>query len=371
MRLAPAASTRPARIAATILVAVAALLASLLTSAPGANGRTPTAANPLANHPWGIFTGVADGIYRYYPTATGTRKALLAKIALRPRARWFTSQNTTQEMRGLVSGYVNDVQTAQGQDTIVPMALFRQFPNHESHKSEPIDQQTYKNWYNAAANGIGSAHAMVILEPDLPVILKDAWRPDIREQLVNYAAGKLGALAHTSAYIDAGSADWLPVADAARLLKRSGVAKIRGFALGGTHYDTTVNNIRYGQKIVAKLASMRIHNVHFVIDTADNGHGFTFNQYRARHPGSDVTNPIVCQTKTQRVCETLGIPPTWKVGLAKWHLGRAAGTARRLVDAYVWYNRPWLEHNTDPFSLSRALDLARSTPFAMCTTPCG
>jgi hypothetical protein len=108
-----------------------------------------------------------------------------------------------------------------------------------------------------------------------------------------------------------------------------------------------------------------------VIDTADNGHGFTFNQYHQRHPGSDVTNPIVCQTRSQQVCETLGIPPTWKVADPKWHLPATVATmATNWVDAYLWYNRPWLDHNAGAFLLSRALPLSRTTPFAMCTTPC-
>jgi endoglucanase len=211
----------------------------------------------------------------------------------------------------------------------------------------------------------------VILEPDLPVILKDAWRPAVRQRLVKYAATTLTTLApNASVYIDAGSADWLTVATAAQLLKNSGVAKLRGFALGGTHYDTTANNVKYGRKIVAALTRMGIPNKHFVIDTADNGHGFTFNEYRQRHPGSDVTNPLVCQTKSQRVCETLGIPPTWQVGAAKWNLPAPVATmARRWVDAYVWYNRPWLTHASSPFEMDRALALARTTPFRMCSQP--
>jgi hypothetical protein len=376
MRLASATSSRPAR-AATVLLAIGALVASLVTVAPAATGQARrTAGNPLAGRPWGIAKAAGgDTVWASYEAASGTNKALLAKIALRPRLRWFTSYNPPSQMQSLVHTYVSQLQQAQGSDVLVPMALFRQFPTHESHKADPWTlkmRQDYKDWYDGVAAGIGNAHAVVVLEPDLAVILKDAWRPDIRQRLVSYAAGKLAALPNTTVYIEAGSADWLTVAAAAQLLKRSGVAKVRGFALSGTHYDTTTNNIRHGRQIVAKLASMGIPHKHFVIDTADNGHGFTFSQYRQRHPGSDVTNPIVCKTKAQRVCETLGIPPTWKVGLAKWHLSATvARTARTFVDAYLWYNRPWLNHNTSPFELSRALPLARTTPYAMCTTPCG
>ena len=363
------------RRALAVLAVLTSLVASLGT-APTANGRAARVitGNPLASGPWGIYKGATDGVWPAYESATGTQKTLLAKIALRPRARWFTSSIPTSEMASKVHSYIADIQQAQGANTLVPMATFRQFPTHESNKADPWTlqmRQDYKNWYDAAAAGIGNARVVVVLEPDLAVILKDAWRPDIREKLVTYAAKALAALPNTTVYIEAGSADWLTVDTAAQLLKRAGVANVRGFALSGTHYDTTTRNIKHGRQIVAKLASMGFPNKHFVIDTADNGHGFTFDQYKTRHPNSDVTNPIVCQTKTQQVCETLGIPPTWKVGEAKWHLSATvARTARHWVDGYLWYNRPWLDHNASPFELSRALPLARTTPFAMCTTPC-
>lgn len=360
--------------AVAVVLAAGALVVSIL-GAPAATGQARrVTGNPLASGPWGIAHAAgADTSWQAWDAASGTRKDLLAKIALRPRLRWFTPYNQTSQMRSLVHSYVTDLQAAQGTNVLVPIVFFRQFPNREAHKGDPLNQQAYKNWYNAAAAGLGNARAVIVLEPDLAVILKDAWRPDIRERLVAYAARTLtNADPNATIYIEAGSSDWLTVGAAARLLKRSGVENVRGFALNGTHYDTTARNIRHGQQIVQKLAAMGIPNKHFVIDTSDNGRGFTFAQYRQRHPGSDITNPIVCQTKSQRVCETLGIPPTWKVGLAKWHLRPAlATTARHWVDAYLWYNRPWLNHNSSPFELSRALPLARTTPFAMCRTPCG
>jgi hypothetical protein len=358
-----------------VLLAVGALAVSLLGAAPSATGRAEraTSGNPLAGGPWGVpHAAGADTSWDAWNAATGTNKTLLAKIALRPRLRWFTPYNKPAQLQNLVHTYVSQIQE-QGTNALVPMALFRQFPNRERNKDQPLDQQAYKNWYNAVAAGLGSARAVIVLEPDLAVILKDAWRPDIRERLVAYAARTLkNADPNATIYIEAGSADWLTVDAAAQLLKKSGVANVRGFALNGTHYDTTARNVRHGRQIVSKLAAMGIPNKHFVIDTADNGRGFTFAQYRRRHPNSDITNPIVCRTKSQRVCETLGIPPTWKVGLAKWHLPpTVARMARHWVDAYLWYNRPWLDHNSSPFELSRALPLARTTPFAMCRTPCG
>ena len=354
-----------------VLAALATLLTALAT-APAATGRAERlSTNPLVGNPWGVPKDNADAVWPAYVKASDADKKLLKKIAFRSHARWFTSFIPASDVQSKVHAYVNELQQRQGTDVLIPMATFRQFPAGERNKNQPISQSAYKAWYDGVAAGLGQARAVVILEPDLAVILKDAWRPDIREHLVAYAAHALSADQNASIYIEAGAADWLTVGAAARLLKNSGVASVRGFALNGTHYTTTVSNIKHGRKIVAKLASMGIPNKHFVIDTSDNGHGFTFAQYRQRHPGSDVTNPIVCQTKTQRVCETLGIPPTWDVALTKWHLPSTVATmAQRWVDAYLWYNRPWLDHNHGAFELKRALPMARTTPFAMCLTPC-
>jgi endoglucanase len=366
------------RRALTVLAAVTALVASLATG-PAASGQARrVSTNPLVGGPWGVpHQAGGDTSWQAYEAATDpTTKELLAKIALRSRARWFTSYNPAGQMQSLVHSYVTELQQQYpGKNVLIPMALFRQFPTHESNKGVPWTPQmiqAYKDWYAGVAAGLGNARALIILEPDLAVILKDAWAPRTRESLVAYAARTLhNADPNAAIYIEAGSYDWLTVSAAATLLKRSGVGNVRGFALSGTHYDTTPNNIRHGRQIVAKLAQLGIPGKHFVIDTADNGHGFTFAQYGQHHPGSDVTNPVVCQTQTQQVCETLGIPPTWKVAEAKWHLSATVATmARRWVDGYVWYNRPWLDHNAGAFQMNRALPLARTTPFAMCTTPC-
>ena len=48
----------------------------------------------------------------------------------------------------------------------------------------------------------------------------------------------------------------------------AGVARVRGFALDGTHYTTTADNIRSGRATVAALARLGIPGKHFVIDTS-------------------------------------------------------------------------------------------------------
>jgi hypothetical protein len=37
--------------------------------------------------------------------------------------------------------------------------------------------------------------------------------------------------------------------------------------------------------------------------------------------------------------------------------------AARSVDGFVWFGRPWLYNQADPFVARRALDMARTTPW--------
>jgi hypothetical protein len=64
------------------------------------------------------------------------------------------------------------------------------------------------------------------------------------------------------------------------------------------------------------------------------------------------------------VCVTLGIPPTSDVANSRWRLSAAhRREATAHVDAYLWFGRPWLYMQADPFVKSRALAMARTTPW--------
>jgi hypothetical protein len=306
-------------------------------------------------------------VYPAFEAASGTERALLAKVALQPRARWYGSWIPTADVASLVHDDIAaEQQQAGNRNVLVPMALFRQFPGHERDKNIPwtmADRQAYRDWYTAVARGIGDAHALIILEPDLPVAL-NGWRPDIRFRLVNYAARTLAALPNTVIYLDAGASDWLKPDQQAALLKAAGVAHVRGFALDGTHYTPTADNIVRGRDTIAALARLGITGKHFVIDTSDNGHGFGYGEYYAKHPNGFFPNAEPCQSRTETKCVTLGIPPTWQVADPAWHFSVKVTTiAKQWVDGFVWYNRPWLTNATWPFDLQRTLQLARTTPF--------
>ena len=361
------AASRLASVAAALSLLIAAFNAAPAGAHAGRAGYAANPTNPLAGVQWGVYKGGQDGVYPAYAAASGTDRALLAKVALQPRARWYGSWLSIQEVREKVREDIAAERADTGNpNVLVPMAFFRQFPGHERNRDIPwtmADRQAYRDWYAAAAHSIGSAHALIILEPDLPAILK-GWRPDIRERLVTYAARTLAALPHTVIYLDSGASDWINPDDQAALLKGSGVKYVRGFALDGTHYTSVADNIVRGRETLAALAKLGITGKHFVIDTSDNGRPFGFGEYYEKHPNGFFPNAEPCLTKTETKCVTLGIPPTWRVADPAWHLRpRLADAAKRLVDGYVWYNRPWLKDCTAPFELQRTLQIARTTPF--------
>ena len=356
-----------ARTARRIVAMTVATSAVVLGAAvvPAAHASAP-AGNPVAGVRWGLYTGSGDGLWPAYEQARGARRALLSRAALQPRVRRYTGYIATSKIASSIS---SDIAAEQhgNPNTLVWVAIFRLWPHQESAYRSPLssaDQLAYERWIDAAARGIGSAHVAMILEPDLPVVL-GGWRPAVRLALVRYAVHRFRALPHTVIYLDAGSADWLRVGQAAALLERSGIAGVRGFALGSTHHVATADEIRYGAAITATLARAGYRGKHFVVDTSDNGHPYTNGQFYAKYPHGSSENPPACTSMTQHVCVSLGIPPTTNVASPAWHMSAAVRReALANCDAFEWSGKPWRSNNDAQFSLWNAINSARTDPFA-------
>ncbi|HJQ05674.1 MAG TPA: glycoside hydrolase family 6 protein [Nocardioides sp.] len=358
---------RPRRARVAVLCA---LVAALLTAYAGplvarpADAAARAVTDPLAGGPWGPDT--TDSLASDYAAATGTTRTLLGSIAGQPRVRWFTPGLATPDVATRITRYIRAVQ-AGDPDVLVPIALFRIFPRGEAHRDEPMtaaEIADYRAWMAAAANAIGSTRAVVVMEPDLaelappnrstaPVV------PDarVRSALVKAATHQLSLLPRTTVYLDAGDADWLPIDKATGLLVRSGIEYARGFALGATHYSPTGSDLTYAKSLEQSLAlaGTAYAGKSAVLDTADNGRGFTWGYWHTHQArlGDDFDNARVCATPTTTLCVTLGAPPTWDVG----------PTWAPYVDAYLWFGRPWLTRQASPYNQKRALGAARTTPY--------
>lgn len=348
------------------LIGVAALTAILAPAALAGTANAglagPRHSDPIAGLRWGNYSGPQDEVFPAYRAATGHDRLLLGEIALRPRVRWFGAWYADSQIESTIRAYIASA-TGGDPDVMAQSAVFRLQPWEDAACRQlptAAQQASYDSWIDAFAAGVGNARMALILQPDLPFATCVPHHSAIPLQMVAYAARVLSALPHTTVYIDVGAADWPTVPEAISLLRRAGIGAVRGFALNATHYDSTQNEILFGARIVHGLAAAGFPGRHFVINTSDNGRPFTYQQYH----GPDFNNAAVCASHRSRRCVTLGIPPTWRVSQRRWGLSpRARSLANSEVDGYLWYGRPWLDDQADPFDLSRALQLAATTPF--------
>jgi hypothetical protein len=360
-------SSLPASLRRALVGLCAALTAiPLALSGSAAAATTARPGDPIAGMPWGIYKGNADGgVYPAWQAATGTQKRLLARVALQPRVRWFTSKTAASDIAAQIRDYITTTQHGDP-NVLVQLATFRLWPNHEDHRSEPLTaamQAAYRAWVDNAAKGIGNSRVLINLEPDLPVSWT-GWQPYVRLRLAGYAARVFGSLPNASVYIDAGAADWMPVSQAVTTLVNAGVRYARGFSLNDTHYDDLAGQIGYGRDVAQALAAAGVPNKHFVVDTSDNGRPFKMHWFIATHPGVEVGEAPECTTVASRQCVTFGVPPTSDVTDPRWGLPQwALVPAQKYCDGYLWEDRPWIDHPL-AFDLQRTLNMARTTPFA-------
>jgi len=331
--------------------------------------------NPLAGGSWSVNTGYWDSLYPAYESASGTARTYLAKSALQPRALWFTIGNSAGRP-GAISNYIAEEQHGDP-NVLVQLAIFgiwgfKGEGNRLKHGLTRKEKSTYRTWIQQASAQIGSARVAIVLEPDLALTFNRATKAKkqrtkgakARQKLTRYAAATFHAHNPRAAvYLDAGDADWLNTQQAVKLLRRSGVQYARGFALGATHYSSAQADIEHGADIADTLAGKGIAS-HFVIDTADNGRPFTYGQFYKRHPHGFFDNSAPCKKPTAKVCNALGVPPTWKVTSTALPLSAAESSeAASDVDGYLWFGRPWLKNQATPFKRSKAIKAGEYSPF--------
>jgi endoglucanase len=333
-------------------------------------------ANPLANRPWGVYKGSQEQAWPPYQSASGHRKKLLAKIALRPKAKWYGDWIPPGQIREKVHEYIKTAQHGQP-GALVQLTIFRVQPwEQEATKRLPTKAEirSYHKWIDNCAKALGRAHVALVLQPDGPFANEAPHHSLVLSHLVRYAAKQFSQHRNTSVYIEAGSADWTRgnIRPAVKLLTNGGIGYARGFALNATHYDSTPSEIHFGARIVQALAKRGYQGKHFVVDTAENGRPFTGKWWHAHPTGTNFNNAGVCETKTQTHCVTLGIPPTWHVSAARWNLpATARAQAAKYVDAYLWFGRPWLKGQSNPFEMNRAIPMCKTTPYRFNGTPIG
>jgi endoglucanase len=203
------------------------------------------------------------------------RHPALQTISRQPGTARFGSfsfgHNGVPNIATAVSRYLTRA-SVQEPGTVPLIATYRVLHGLCGHASDSrADVASYKGFIDGFAKGIGSYRAVLFLEIDSIITMGCMSRHGqaVREQELQYAINTLTAnCPHLDIYLDAGAADALSARQAARYLRRSGVAKIQGFFLNATHFDWTSNEIRYGEQI-----STLTGGKHFVVNTGTNGRG--------------------------------------------------------------------------------------------------
>jgi endoglucanase len=238
----------------------------------------------------------------------------------------------------------------QAPGTIPILTTYRIVDGHCGHWSDtPADVAAYHRFITGFALGIGSARAVLALEQDSLITMGCLSRQGVATRLAELrdAIDTLTAdCPHLVIYLDAGAADALPAARAARYLRLAGVAKIAGFFLDATHFDWTSREIRYGETI-SRLTGGR----HFLVSTGESGRGPLVPRDRARHG-----NEVLCNPPGRG----LGPLPTTSTGYPN-------------VDAFVWLDNPGGSSGTcrpgappaGAFWPAYALMLVRNADFAV------
>ena len=332
---------------------------------PALAAGTSTPGNPLAGRPWGVYTGPLEHSWSAYREASGARRELLAKIALRPKATWFGQWLRTDRVHDNVREYIINAQHGDP-DALVQMAIFAIKPWEQEvcdRLPTAAEKTRYQEWIDQVAHAIGDAHVALVLQPDAPFALCAPHGSDVPLKLMRYATARFEQQPNTSVYIEAGAADWLrdDPAEALRILVPAGIRLARGFALNSTHYDSTARQVRFAADISRALEARGIPGKYAVVNTAQNGKPFKGYTY----DGPNFDNARVCSARNDSRCVTLGIPPTTDVADPAWGLSPAdAAEASSYVDGYLWFGRPWLYNQASGWDQRRALTLARTTPFA-------
>jgi endoglucanase len=230
---------------------------------------------------------------------------LMAKIANYPRAQWFANWDG-----GDPSAEVRDAVSLASGAGALPVLVAYNIPARTCGGYSAAGAGSaagYRTWIDGFARGIGSASAVVIVEPDTLANLAcmSAGDQHTTLALLRYAVGTLAANPGTAVYLDAGYSGWQSAHVIAARLVQADVAQARGFSLNVSNFDWTASEERYGESI-----SPLIGGKHFLIDTSRNGQGPA--------PGGTWCNPSG---------RGLGKPAT-------------TATGNPLVDALFWVKPP-------------------------------
>ncbi|QKW10769.1 glycoside hydrolase family 6 protein [Streptomyces sp. NA04227] len=276
----------------------------------GNDSAAPVRQQPKGSDPYWVNPQgkAAQQVAAYTKDGRGDEAELVRRIAEQPAAEWIGPENAEQQARGFT-------EAAAKADREALLVLYN-IPHRDCGNYSgggAADGNAYRDWVDQVAKGIGDRPTTVVLEPDAVLHLVDGCTPgefhEERFDLLKGAVERLGALPHTTVYLDAGNAGWGKPDQLFEPLKRAGLDQADGFSVNVSNFYATSQSVDYGKQLSAKVGGKP-----FVVDTSRNGNG----PYTAGDPKERWCNPPG---------RALGEPPTTKTG-------------DPLVKAYLWVKRP-------------------------------
>lgn len=200
--------------------------------------------------------GAHDQIVDLHRNDRDADAQLIESLIDTPQAVWFT-KGTPQEVGRSVADTIKRAKHT------VPVLVAYNIPGRDCANLSAGGATTtaeYEAWIDAFAAGIGSAEAIVILEPDGLGLLPSncgAGFPFTDTQRfieLNYAVDALAALPGATVYLDGTHSAWLNVGDITARLVQAGVSRADGFYLNASNYQFSANLVQYGTWISSCIA---------------------------------------------------------------------------------------------------------------------
>ncbi|MDK1473756.1 glycoside hydrolase family 6 protein [Streptomyces sp. 549] len=307
-------TVRPGVLAGGAAAAAMVVLAGCSSSEPegGTGGNGPSDRPERAGAPFWVNpeNKSAKALDEVRGNGKKQEAALIEKIAEQPVGEWIGTDDPEGDAR-------RATEAAAKQGVPALMVLYN-IPHRDCgqySQGGAKDGAAYRDWLGKVVKGIGDREAWLVIEPDaLPHILEPGCVPEAKhaEQytLMNEAVTELKKLPATKVYLDAGNPHW--IRDAGRMvepLKRAGIDKADGFSLNVSNYQTTEENVEYGNR----LSSM-VGGKNYLVDTSRNGNG-----------------PMEGDEDAEAWCN----PPGRALGQAP-----TTDTGEERADAFAWIKRP-------------------------------
>ena len=369
------------------LIGLAALVAAT-TLAPGIAQAAQTTAAPVPDHTIATDTRFfvpppADGsvqqIAQLLKSGDPKDAALIAEMEATPAAVWLTGGTPDQ-----VARQVRTTMFEASLERAEPVFVVYDIPGRDCSQYSAggaLDTAAYEAWVAAVAHAVGTAHAVMLVEPDsLGNMPSDCglttstypFTDAERFTELDYAVTALEDDPDTSVYLDGTNSHWQQVGNISSRLLQADVADTQGFFLNVSNYQTNAASEDYGNWVsdciamisdpsdwaynlpadcasqyypasvndfstwaltnawYAKNMGGAVATTHYLIDTSRNGLGAnTMASYAAapyNQPAS-VISTLVSGNWCDPTGAGLGLRPT-------------ANTGVPLLDAYLWVKTP-------------------------------